>query len=105
MAYFFIYTTFDSKIAAKNAANILVREKFVACVNIINNVDSVFLWKGKIEEVQESILITKTHQENVDKVIKKIKEIHNYECPAIVVLPILNGNPEYLDWIKNFDIK
>jgi periplasmic divalent cation tolerance protein len=95
-----IYTTLDNEQDARKIANFLIEEQIVACVNIIPNVISIYRWKGKIEEEKEFILIAKTVDENVIKTIKRIKELHNYELPDIISIPVNNGYEEYLEYIK-----
>jgi len=95
-----IFTTINNEQDARKIANYLIEEQIVACVNIIPNVESIYKWKGKIEEEKEFILLFKTVDENVDKAIKRIKELHNYELPDIITFKINNGFEEYLDYIK-----
>lgn len=78
----------------------LVSEKLVACVNIIDGMTSCYWWEGNIEEANEAILFAKTSEKQVEKVIFKVKEIHSYEVPCIVSMPIEQGNPDYLAWIS-----
>ena len=96
-----VYTTVDDIKDARRMAHTLVEEELVACVNIIPGVESVYRWKGKIEDSKEFVLICKTVDKNVKKTIQRIKSIHKYELPAIVVLPIIGGLKEYLDYIVN----
>jgi len=96
-----VYTTIDDIKDARRIAHTLVEEQLVACVNIIPGVESVYRWKGKIEDSKEFVLICKTVDKNVKKTIQRIKSIHKYELPAIVVLPIIGGLKEYLDYIVN----
>jgi periplasmic divalent cation tolerance protein len=95
-----IYSTIDDVIDARKIANILVEEQLVACVNIIPGVESVYKWKGKIENSNEVVLIAKTIDDKVKNTIKRIKELHTYELPDIVVIPIIGGLKEYLDYIN-----
>ena len=95
-----IYTTIDDVKAARRIAQTLTEEQIVACVNIIPDIESVYRWKGKIKETMEVILIAKTVDENVKKAIERIKQLHTYEVPAIVVLPIVGGLKDYLDYIN-----
>ena len=96
-----IYSTIDKIQDARRIAHALVEEQLVACVNIIPGVESIYRWKGKIENDEECILIAKTVDKNVKKTIKKIKSLHPYELPDIIVLPIVGGLIEYLDYIAN----
>jgi len=79
----------------------LVEERLVACVNIIPNIHSIYRWKGKIESDNECVILAKTSDNNIKKVIKKIKSLHKYELPDIIVLPIIGGLKKYLEYIVN----
>ena len=96
-----VYTTINDIKDARRIATILVEEQLVACVNIIPNIESIYRWKGKVENEEEIVLIAKTVDENVKKTIQRIKEFHSYDVPDIVVLPIIGGHKEYLDYIVN----
>lgn len=96
-----VYTTVDNIQDARKIAHTLVEEQLVACVNIIPNIESVYSWKGKIEEGTEIVLIAKTTDANIKKTIKRIKTLHIYELPDIIVLPIVGGLKDYLDYINN----
>ena len=94
-----IFATIDNEPDARKIAHILVEEQIVACVNIISNIDSVYRWKGNIEEEKEIILLAKTVDENVNKAIARIKEFHGYEIPDIIAIPISAGLEEYLEYV------
>jgi periplasmic divalent cation tolerance protein len=96
-----VYTTIDNVQDARKIAHTLVEEQLVACVNIIPKIESIYRWKGKIENDNECILIAKTTDKNVKKTIQKIKELHTYELPDIVVLPIIGGLKDYLNYIQD----
>lgn len=97
--YAFVYITTSGKEESKNIGIKLVEEKLAACVNIIPSIESIYLWNGEIEDDNESLLIAKTKQENIDKIIKRVKEIHSYETPAILAIPIIEGSKDYLDYL------
>jgi len=96
-----VYTTINKIQDGRRIARTLVEEKLVSCVNIIPKIESVYRWKGKIENDEEVILIAKTVDKNVKKTIQRIKALHPYELPDIVVIPIIGGLKEYLDYITN----
>ena len=96
-----IYSTIGKIQDARRIANILVEEQLVACVNIIPKIESVYKWKGKIENDEEVIIIAKTVDANVKKTIQRIRQLHPYELPDIIVLPIIGGLKDYLDYIAN----
>lgn len=96
-----IYSTIDDIKDARRIATTLIGEQLVACVNIIPRIESIYRWKGKIENAEEIVIIAKTVDKNVKKTIQRIKQIHTYELPDIIVIPIIGGLKEYLDYINN----
>ncbi|MEM0493074.1 MAG: divalent-cation tolerance protein CutA [Candidatus Thermoplasmatota archaeon] len=96
-----IYSTFDSFEDAERVARILTSEKLVACVNIIPGCKSIYRWQGRIEESKECVLIGKTVEKKVDKTVRRIKELHNYETPDIIVIPITAGLKEYISYVED----
>lgn len=96
-----VYSTIDKIQDARRIASTLVDEQLVACVNIIPKIESIYRWKDKVENEEEVVLIAKTVDANVKKTIQRIKQLHNYELPDIIVLPIVGGLKDYLDYIAN----
>ena len=96
-----VYTTIDDINDARRMAQTLVEEQLVACVNIIPKCLSIYRWKGKIETENENVLIAKTTDNNIKKTITRIKELHSYDVPDIIVLPIIGGLKEYLEYLTN----
>ena len=94
-----VYTTIDKIEDGRRIAHTLVKEQLVACVNIIPKVESIYKWKDKIESANEVVLIAKTTDRNVKKTIQRIKSLHSYDVPDIIVLPIVGGLKDYLDYI------
>lgn len=94
-----VYMTFGNKEEARSIGKVIVQENLVACANIINNVNSLYIWQDKLQDDQEVIMIAKTTSDLMPMVIERVKALHSYECPCIVGLPIGDGNPEFLDWI------
>lgn len=93
-----IYVTAPKK-KAKEIAQRLVEEKLVACVNILE-IDSVYRWEGRLCEEKECALILKTRKTLADKVIKRVRELHPYELPCILLLPVSGGLQEFIRWIS-----
>jgi periplasmic divalent cation tolerance protein len=98
--YIAIFITTSGKKEAKNIAAQLVRNKLVACVNIVDKVESLFRWKGKVDQSKEALLIAKSRKDKLNKIIKLVKSLHSYEVPEIIALPIAGGYKPYLNWIN-----
>jgi periplasmic divalent cation tolerance protein len=101
MPYNIVFMTTNTKEEAVKIVRALLEERLIACANIIDSVSSFFLWQGKIEKEKEALAIMKTHERLFDKLSKRVMELHNYEVPEILALPIVNGLPSYLDWMKD----
>ena len=99
-AYLVVFITTSSYEEARKIADALVSQKKAACVNIVPKVRSLFRWKGKIEDAEESLLVVKTRTKLFAEVMSTVKGIHSYEVPEIIALPIMAGNPDYLQWIN-----
>jgi len=99
--YSLIYITTSETLESKKIANALLEKRLVACTNIIPQITSLYLWKGKIEMDNESLLIAKTRDDKVDQVIERVKELHSYETPCILQLEVKKGSEEYLQWMEN----
>jgi len=84
---------------ARRIADTLVRERLAACANLLGPVRSVYRWKGEVEVAAEHLLLIKTRLELFDRVAARVQELHSYELPEVVALPILTGTERYLDWI------
>jgi len=96
-----IYMTAGSKDEARMIGKALISAGLAACVNIIENMYSMCMWDGKLQDDTETILIAKTTKERLSDLIEKVKSLHSYECPCIVSLPVSDGNPAFLNWIAN----
>jgi len=94
-----IYITTGSMEEARTIGNKLVSDRLAACVNIIDNVNSMYWWEGEIQDDREVILIAKTKGSLIPELVEKVKSMHSYDCPCIVSLPIPDGNRAFLDWI------
>ena len=98
--YVLFLTTFKDKQEAGRISKILLEKKKIACANIIDSISSHFLWKGKIDSEEEALMIGKTKQSAVEEVEKIIKEEHSYDVPEFIVIPIVGGSSEYLNWVE-----
>lgn len=99
MSAIFIYVTVPTEIEAKAIADAIVTDRLASCANIIPGMKSVYHWKGKIEEAQETVVILKTRATLFQAVEARVKELHKFATPCIVSLPLVDVNQAYLDWI------
>ncbi len=95
-----IYVNTGSRAEAEKIAEAVVTEHLAACANILAGITSIFHWDGKLCRENETVLILKTTEEKAGALTARIKALHSYECPGIVVLPIEGGNQAFLEWIK-----
>jgi len=98
--YVVVFITTSSETEARQISDALLTRRKAACVNIIPTVNSSFWWQGKLESAAESLLMVKTKASLVDEVVALVKENHSYTVPEIIALPIIGGNPDYLEWIE-----
>lgn len=92
--------TASNKEEATKIVRILLEERLIACANIMDSVSSFFWWQRKIEEEKEILVIMKSHEDLFKKLSKRVTELHSYDTPEILALPIVNGSQAYLDWMK-----
>ena len=94
-----VLTTIGTVEQGHQLARRLVDENLAACVSIIPNVSSVYKWKGQVEESSEVLLFCKTAADRLDTLQERIRILHPYELPEILVLQVAGGLPAYLDWV------
>jgi len=94
-----VYMTVGSKAEAVAIGNEIVSHRLAACVNIIDQMNSIYHWDGELQFDSEVVMIAKTLSSKVPELIEIVKANHSYECPCIVSIPITGGNPAFLDWI------
>lgn len=97
----FVYITAGSMEEAEIIGRNLVSRRLAACVNIINNMKSIYQWEGKVETADEVVLIAKSKEALVGEITESVKSLHSYKCPCIVSLQVENGNPDFLNWVRN----
>ena len=100
MAVNFIYMTAGSMAEAQKIGRALVESRLAACVNILDNMQSIYRWQEKLQQDSEVVLIAKTTDTQVPQLIDNVKSLHSYDCPCIVSLPVSGGYPPFLDWIE-----
>jgi periplasmic divalent cation tolerance protein len=95
-----VFVTAGSEAEAEEIARMLLEESLVACANILPAVRSIYRWKGVVEDERETLLILKTERTRLGDVKKRIREIHSYEVPEIIAVPVVGGLRAYLEWVR-----
>ena len=97
-----LYITTSDKKEAQKIGRALVEENLAACANILDGMNSIYKWKGEIQEEEECVLLIKTHYSRVKKVTRRVNEMHSYEVPCVISFTITEdeGNEEYLQWLE-----
>ncbi len=93
-----VFTT-GPKADLDNIARTLVEERLAACVQVIGPIRSTYRWQGKVEKAEEWLAIAKTTQDLYPRLEATIKKLHTYEVPEILAVPVVAGNPDYLNWL------
>jgi len=86
---------------SERIARALVESRVAACVNIVGGVKSIYWWRGAVEEGEEDLLVIKTTVEALPRLKARLREVHPYEVPELVALPIVYGLEEYLEWVAS----
>lgn len=93
-------STAGSADEAQRLARMLVERRLAACVNIIPGVRSVYRWKGKVEDVEEAMLVIKTSRSQAAALQAALQEGHTYDLPEFLLLPVSGGGAAYLAWLR-----
>ncbi|MBF0570435.1 MAG: divalent-cation tolerance protein CutA [Candidatus Omnitrophica bacterium] len=101
MNYIIILVTAKDKKEANRIARGLLEAKLIVCANIIDDVQSLFWWQGKIDSSKEVLLVLKTKKSLFKRIMAQVKSLHSYQTPEIIALPIANGSEDYLKWINS----
>lgn len=94
-----VLTTVSSQDEARRLATALVEERLAACVNIVNEVHSVYRWQGAVEEAAEVLLVIKTRVEKLEALEAAVRRLHSYDVPEFLILQADGGSAAYLRWI------
>lgn len=87
--------------AADALARALVEERLAACVNVIPGVRSTYRWEGRVETDEEVLLVIKTVESGLERLVTRLSELHPYEVPEAVALPVGGGSARYLNWVRD----
>lgn len=99
----FIYVTFEDQQEAEKIGELLVKEKLVACVNILPKIKSMYFWKKRFVKTDETMMIAKCPEKNYHKAEHMIRQLHSAELPEIVAIKVDRGLHDYLSWVRELE--
>jgi periplasmic divalent cation tolerance protein len=97
--FIIILVTCKDKTEAEKITQVLLEQQLIACGNIISPVTSFFNWLGKIDKAEECLIIMKSRRDLFRQVAEQVKDLHSYEVPEVLAIPVLAGSKAYLDWM------
>ena len=95
-----LYMTAGDREEALVLARMLVGERLAACANVLGAAASVFRWEGAVQEESEVVLVAKTVEDRVEAAARRVREMHSYDSPCVVALPISGGDAAFLAWVQ-----
>lgn len=93
------FTTFGNREDAQSLVRRLVADRVVACGTIVDNAFSIYEWQGKLEETPEVLVVLKTRKSHWDQLQSLVHELHPYDVPELLAIPVTEGLPAYLGWL------
>ena len=97
--YVIVMTTLPADADGVAFARVLIDARLAACVNLLPVMDSVYRWEGKVDQERERQLVIKTSRLSLAALWERVRDLHPYEIPEFIVLPIVDGNDAYLQWV------
>jgi len=95
-----VLTTAGSEEEARKIADALIERRLAACVNVVGGVTSVYRWEGTIQRDPEVLMIIKSTEARLEALKNRVAELHSYQVPEIIAVPVSEGWPAYLDWVR-----
>jgi len=95
-----VYITAPHEDEAAKIAQALVESRLAACVNIVKDIRSIYSWKGTVEDDSEVLMIVKTRKALFDTLLNTVMDLHSYDVPEVIALPIIDGSANYLTWLR-----
>ncbi|MDR2707135.1 MAG: divalent-cation tolerance protein CutA [Nitrososphaerota archaeon] len=96
-----VYVSTSDRVEAERIARVLLDERLVACVNIVDSVFSLFHWEGKVESGKECLLVMKSRSDLFVVLEERVRALHSYDVPEIIAVPIVLGSMAYFDWMRS----
>ena len=97
--YLVVLVTTSNSEEAHRIANTLLNRRKAACVNIVPEVNSLFWWQDKLDSAHENLLVIKTKASLLNEIVTLVSQVHSYDVPEIIALPIVGGSRDYLEWL------
>ena len=94
-----VFTTLPSADKAAELAKLVVEERLAACANLLPAIRSIYRWQGKLQDENEVLVLLKTRAEHLERLKLRILELHPYEVPEVLAIPVEAGYQPYLDWL------
>lgn len=94
-----VFTTCSSREEAKRIARGLVEERLAACVNVVEGIVSIYHWQGTVHEEGEVLLMAKSRRDLLGLLQERLANLHSYEVPEAIAIPVVDGLPAYLEWM------
>lgn len=94
-----LFCTCPDRETALRLAETLVSERLAACVSLLPGISSVYRWQGEVERADEVLLLIKSTQERFEALAERVRQLHPYEVPELIAVPMTEGLPDYLNWI------
>lgn len=95
-----VLVTAPDQDVASRLARALVESRLVACVNVVPGVESIYRWEGEVEQASEVLLLIKTREDRCAALEQRVRDLHPYDVPEVLVLPAVGGSAAYLDWVR-----
>ncbi len=99
MEHIVVFVTAPDEDTAAGIAKTSVGEGLAACANIVRNIRSIYKWQGKMEDESEVLMIAKTSRDKFEDLAKKVEDMHPYDVPEIISVPITQGSDPYIKWL------
>lgn len=100
MSALLAYITAPDRDDALRIGKALLEARLAACINVLDGMQSVYWWQGRLEESRECVLLVKSSAARKEAITAKVRELHGYAVPCVIFLPVEGGNPDYLAWIE-----
>lgn len=97
----FAYVTAPDHATAVRIGRAIVEDRLAACANVIDGMTSIYRWNDQIEQSAEVVLILKSTEDLTASLTDRVRELHPYDCPCVVTIPIQGGHDEFLEWITH----